>query len=374
MRIAVLTSSRADFGIYLPLLNHLESDSFFEIEVIAFGTHLSRNHGYTIDEIRNSNFSIVHEVETPLENTSALDISKNIGATISLFADFWSKNKYDYIIALGDRYEMFAAVTATTPFVCKVAHLHAGETTLGAIDNVYRHAISLMSELLFVSTDIYKEKAIQINPDAKTFNVGALSVENLKKIDFLDIESFKTKFKIDLALPTILCTFHPETVNLEKNITYVNELLLSFSELMKKYQIVITLPNADTIGDQIKEIILGYGRINPPLKIIESFGMVGYLSCMKYSKMMLGNTSSGFVEAAFFPKWVINLGSRQDGRIITKNIITVPVQKHKILEAVQIVENNLDITFPSIYGDGETASKICNILKNEYRASQEQLS
>ena len=251
MKIAVLTSSRADFGIYLPLLNQLEADSFFDMEVIAFGTHLSKNHGYTIEEIKKSNFSTVHEVETPLQNNNALDVSKNIGTTINIFADFWSKNKYDYIIALGDRYEMFAAVTATTPFVCKVAHLHAGETTLGAIDNIYRHAISLMSQILFVSTDTYKQKATEVNPNAKTFNVGALSVENLKKIEFLSIDSFKSKFNIDLSVPTILCTFHPETVNLDKNINYIEELLASFTELMQTYQVVITLPNADTIGDQI---------------------------------------------------------------------------------------------------------------------------
>lgn len=366
MKIAVLTSSRADFGIYLPLLNKLQSDSFFELEVVAFGTHLSKNHGYTIDEIKSYNFKTIHQIETPVINHDALAITKNIGETITIFADFWSKNKYDYIIALGDRYEMFAAVTATTPFVCKVAHLHAGETTLGAIDNVYRHAISLMSQILLVSTDVYKEKAIQINPEANVYNVGALSIDNLKKINYLSIEAFKSKFNIDLSLPTILCTFHPETVNLEKNINYIHELLASFTDLIKKYQIVITLPNADTIGDQIKEIILKYGLEHPDLKIVESFGMIGYLSCMKYSKFMLGNTSSGFVEAAFFPKWVINVGNRQDGRILTQNILTIPVEKTAILKAVNEVENYIDITFPSIYGDGETASKIIEILKKEY--------
>ena len=369
MRIAVLTSSRADFGIYLPLLNQLQSDKFFELDVVAFGTHLSRDHGYTIDEIKKSNFKTIHEVETPLRNRNALDIAKNIGETINVFADFWSKNKYDYIIALGDRYEMFAAVTATTPFVCKVAHLHAGETTLGAIDNVYRHAISLMSELLFVSTDTYREKAVQINPEAKTFNVGALSVENLKKIDYLSIKDFNEKFTIDLSLPTILCTFHPETVKLENNINYIHQLLTSFSELMKRYQVVITLPNADTIGDQIKKIILDFGLQNPDLKIIDSFGMIGYLSCMKHCKFMLGNTSSGFVEAAFFPKWVINVGNRQDGRIVTQNIINVPVESSAILKAVKDVEGQMEITFPSIYGDGETAAKIIEILKKECRCN-----
>lgn len=368
MKIAVLTSSRADFGIYLPLLRRLQTDDFFSLEIIAFGTHLSKEHGYTINEIKNFDFRIVHEVETPVCNNTAFDISNNIGETITIFADFWSKNKHDYIIALGDRYEMFAAVTATTPFVCKIAHLHAGETTLGAIDNMYRHAISLMSDLLFVSTDIYKKKAIQINPNAQTYNVGALSNENLKKIQYLSIDNFKSRFNIDLSLPTILCTFHPETVNLEKNIDYINELLSSFSVLMKSYQVVITLPNADTIGDQIKKMILDFGVQNPDLKIIDSFGMVGYLSCMKYCKMMIGNTSSGFVEAAFFPKWVINVGNRQDGRIITPNIMNVPVESSAILKAVKNVEKQKDIAFPNIYGDGETAFKIIEILKKECRA------
>ncbi|NRT15101.1 GDP/UDP-N,N'-diacetylbacillosamine 2-epimerase (hydrolysing) [Flavobacterium sp. 28A] len=366
MKIAVLTSSRADFGIYLPLLKAFQADDFFDLDVVAFGTHLSRQHGYTINEIKNANFENVYEVETPLINRNSVDISKNIGETITVFADFWSNKSYDYIIALGDRYEMFAAVTATTPFVFRIAHLHAGETTLGAIDNVYRHAISLMSNLLFVSTEIYKKKAIQINPLAQTFNVGALSVENLKKIDYLNIHDFKSKFNIDLALPTILCTFHPETVNLEKNINYINELLSSFSELMKRYQIVITLPNADTIGDQIKEIIIKFGQHNPSLKIVDSFGMIGYLSCMKLSSFMIGNTSSGFVEAAFFPKWVINIGNRQDGRIVSKNIISIPVDKDAILEATNFIEGENSVSFKSIYGDGETASKIIKILKKEY--------
>ncbi len=366
MKIAVLTSSRADFGIYLPLLNKLQADDFFELEMIAFGSHLSKNHGYTINEIRNYHFKTLHEIETPLANHNARAISNNIGDTVGIFADFWSKNKYDYIIALGDRYEMFAAVTATTPYVCKVAHIHAGETTLGAIDNVYRHAISLMSQVLLVSTDVYKARAVQINPAASTHNVGALSVDNLKKINYLSKEDFKYKFNIDLSIPTILCTFHPETVNLEKNINYIHEVLASFNELAKKYQIVITLPNADTIGDQIKEIILEYGCQNPSLKIVASFGMIGYLSCMKYCEFMLGNTSSGFVEAAFFPKWVINLGNRQDGRILTKNIISVPVEKQAILDAVHDVENFNDISFTSVYGEGDTASKMIAILKNEY--------
>ncbi len=366
MKIAVLTSSRADFGIYLPLLQQLQSDDFFELEIIAFGTHLSTEHGYTINEIKNFNFSAIHEITTPLHNSNPLDIAKNIGETISIFADFWSNNKYDYIIALGDRYEMFAAVTATTPFVFKVAHLHAGEITFGAIDNVYRHAISLMSDLLFVSTDIYKDKAMQINANAQTFNVGALSVENLKKINYLNVEEFKSRFNIDLSLPTILCTFHPETVNLKKNIIYIHNLLSSLSALMKRYQVVVTLPNADTIGDKIKEIILDYGNQNPELKIIDSFGMIGYLSCMKHCKFMLGNTSSGFVEAAFFPKWVINVGNRQDGRILTPNIISVAVDEEAILDAVSTVECNTDLKFLSIYGDGETALKIIQILKKEY--------
>ncbi len=363
-KIGVLTSSRADFGIYLPLLKKLKEDSFFELEIIAFGTHTSKKHGETVYEIKSYNFKTIHQLQTVPQSDSPKDITKSMGETYKVFADFWSENNYDIVFALGDRYEMFSAVSAGSLFNINFAHLHAGETTLGAVDNAYRHSISLFSKYLFVSTDEYKKRAEQIvEKSVNVYNVGALSIDNLKHINFLSMDEFKAKFNINLNQPTILSTFHPETVSFEKNETYINELLNSFEILKNNYQIVITLPNTDTMGQMIRDKILNFGKKYPEIKIIESFGMLGYLSCMKHCSFLLGNTSSGFVEATFFPKYVINLGNRQKGRIETKNILTTPITKQQILNAVKTVENSKPLHNLNVYGEGDSANKILSILK-----------
>ncbi len=367
MKLGVLTSTRADFGIYLPLIKELKKDNFFNLEIIAFGTHLSEKFGYTINEINNQGFEVKHQLETIPKGDSPKDISESIGETTSKFANFWNNNKFDLVLTLGDRFEMFAAVAAASPFNIKFAHIHAGETTLGAIDNAYRHSISLMSEYLFVSTNAYKNRAIEINKEPnKVFNVGALSIDNLKKVELFTKDEFLNNYNIDLNKPTILSTFHPETVSLDKNEIYIDELLSAFKELQNRYQIVITMPNSDTQGLLIRDKINEYGKNNSNVHLVESFGMKGYLSCMKHCRFMVGNTSSGFAEAAFFPKWVINLGERQKGRTITPNIKTTEIKSNKIISAISEIEN---IELPkdtNIYGNGNTAIKIVNILKEIY--------
>ena len=365
MKIGVLTSSRADFGIYLPLLKLLKKDAFFELEVIAFGTHLSTKHGYTLNEIEAVGFSKIHKLNTVPETDSAESITNSMGKTITLFSEFWKNNAFDLVFALGDRYEMFAAVSASSLFNVKLAHLHAGETTLGAVDNAYRHAISLFSKHLFVSTENYKKRAESIvEKNVSVHNVGALSVDNLTKIVFLTKNEFEAKFGISLEKPTILSTFHPETVSADNNEKYIAELLSAFSNLKEQYQIIITLPNTDTMGQMIRDEINSFSSTNPEIKVVESFGMIGYLSCMKYCSFLLGNTSSGFVEATFFPKYVINLGERQSGRIQTANIVQSEITKNAILNAVAKVEQAEVLKDLNIYGDGKTAEKIVEILKN----------
>lgn len=365
MKVGILTSSRADFGIYLPLLKMIETDSYFELEIIAFGTHTSKNHGYTINEIQSYNFSRIHQLNTVPNSDSPKDITDSIGKTTSIFSGFWNKNTFDLVFALGDRYEMFAAVSAGSLFNVNFAHLHAGETTLGAVDNAYRHAISLFSKHLFVSTDTYKTRAEEIvEKEVDVHNVGALSIDNLTKIDFLSKSDFKEQFNISLDTPSILCTFHPETVSFEKNEAYIKELLNSFETLKDDYQIIITLPNTDTMGQMIRDEIMSFGKKYSEIKIIESFGMLGYLSCMQHCSFLLGNTSSGFVEATFFPKYVINLGDRQKGRLETKNIITTPITKKDILNTVSRIEKSETLNNLNIYGEGDTAEKIIAILKS----------
>jgi len=364
VKIGILTSSRADFGIYLPLVKKLFQDDCFQPEIIAFGTHLSTKFGMTINEIENEGFIVKHKLKTLPKDDSPLSISLAISKTTAAFSEFWKINTFDLVFALGDRYEMLGAVLAGSPFNVTFAHIHAGETTLGAIDNAYRHSISLMSKYLFVTTEEYRNRAIEIiqRPN-DVFNVGALSIDNLINEKLFSISEFKEKFEIDLSRPTILTTFHPETVGFDKNEVYINELLSALKVLSSKYQVVITMPNSDTEGLMIREKNEEFGSQNENVKLVESFGMKGYLSCMKHCSMLIGNTSSGFVEAAFFPKWVINIGARQEGRFVSANILNSLVEKNEILMNVNKI---ITMELPSscnVYGDGKASDRIIEVFK-----------
>jgi len=365
MRIVVLTSSRADYGIYLPLLKKLQLDDFFELKIIAFGTHLSRFHGYTIQNIESDGFEVSEKLETLILGDSETAISNAIGNTITRFASLWEKLKsqVDLVLALGDRYEMFAAVAAAVPFNIKIGHLHGGETTLGAIDNKFRHAITLMSSIHFAATESYCEKIKKLTgQDEGIFNVGALSLDNLNDLQLLTLEAFKEQFNIDLSVPTILCTFHPETVSVEKNEIYTQVLVHTFKELSKEYQIIITMPNADTMGSMIRKYFLKLSKEIPQVKCVENLGSLGYFSCMKHCSFLLGNTSSGIIEAASLGKYVINIGDRQKGRARSQNVLDVPVEKTKILNAALKVESKF-YKGENIYRLENSGDKILFYLK-----------
>ena len=363
MNIAVLTSSRADYSIYYPLLKILKEDAFFDLHIIAFGAHVSQGRGYTVQYIENDGFEVKYRIESLPSSDSPQAIAESMGNTMLEFAQIWAKEKYDLVIALGDRYEMFSAVSSSVPFNVKIAHIHGGETTHGAIDDAFRHAITLMSEYHFTAADQYRKRVLELKgSDLNVHNTGALSIDNLKQLKLLSIQEFKNKFNIDLGIPTILITFHPATVSFERNSTYIEELVKAL-ELLKEYQLVITMPNADTMGNLIRQKLNDFIEANKRAIGVESFGTIGYLTCMKHCSFMLGNTSSGFIEASFFPKYVINLGERQTGRIVTPNIINCTIEKEAILSAVKQVEAMPNMKRIDVYGDGNAAEKIIAILK-----------
>jgi GDP/UDP-N,N'-diacetylbacillosamine 2-epimerase (hydrolysing) len=375
VKIGILTSSRADYSIYYPLILKAMELPNTEVEIIAFGTHLSENHGYTLNHILADGFEVKHQ----LKNCYALDdsplgISLAMANTSKVFAEFWNTNKFDLVFCLGDRYEMFAAVSAAVPFQINIAHLYGGERTEGAIDDCLRHAISLMSTWHFTACEEYKKRVEELTLQKnRTFNYGHLSIDNLKRLPLLSIEDLKMKTGVDFSQPTILCTFHPETINFDQNVVFANEIALAFSELTD-HQILITMPNSDTGSQPIRDAFTKLESNNSNIHTTENLGTIGYLSAMKHCSMMVGNTSSGFVEASFFPKTVINLGERQTGRIVTSNIINTKITKQEILNAISANRGN---TYEEgkiqIYGNGETAISICseiqnNILKNLYQS------
>ncbi|WP_443936887.1 UDP-N-acetylglucosamine 2-epimerase [Pedobacter sp. MW01-1-1] len=367
MRIGVLTSSRADFGIYLPLLNRLRQDSFFELAIIAFGTHLSPFHGETVKQIQNNGFEVKHKVESMLLTDTPAAITTAIGLTTIKFADFWEKNKpeFDLVLCLGDRYEMFAAVTAGIPFQIPFAHIHGGETTLGAIDNVYRHAITLASKYHFVATKAYAERVADITASQTNITVvGALSLDNLSTLKLLSIDEFNSKWGIDLSIRTILCTFHPETVSYEANEEYADELIQAIKKLLPEYQVLVTMPNADTAGNIIRNALNSNFKNTENVFLIENLASQSYFTAMKYCSFLLGNTSSGIIEAASFGKYVINLGNRQKGRAAGHNVIHVKILKDDILAAVNSIGMMQTLNSQNIYWNGGATNKIIEHLKS----------
>jgi len=365
-RIGILTSSRADYSIYLPLISALRADSYFSLEIIAFGTHLSDYHGHTIEHIFTDGFEVKHKIKTLIKGNTPDAISTTIAETIQKFSEFWNnyKDNYDLVFCLGDRYEMFAAVSAGIPYLIKFAHIHGGESTIGSIDNIFRHCITLASKWHFASTQQYAKRITQIlNSDYNVFTVGALSLENLDNLSLLSLEDFKSTYGIDLAMPTILTTFHPETVVIGENIKYAEILHDVFQEL-DNYQIIITMPNADAEGTEIRSVFQDLPeKTSHRVICVENFSTLGYFSCMKHVSLLLGNTSSGIIEAASLNKYVINLGDRQGGRIAGENVIHCTIEKSKILEAVEEVTQLPPKVFLNPYYRGNASSEIIHILK-----------
>jgi GDP/UDP-N,N'-diacetylbacillosamine 2-epimerase (hydrolysing) len=372
MRIGILTSTRADFGIYLPLIKAMENDAFFEIKMIAFGTHLSSQHGYTIDNIINQKIKVAYKLQTLPKGDTPFDIANCMADTTKAFSKFWNKHvsEFDFVMCLGDRYEMFAAVCAAIPFNIKLIHLHGGETTLGAIDNTFRHCITAASTVHFTSSVTHSKRVSRIiNSSKNVFNVGALSLDNLKTLPlekinatFGSFEEFKNKFAIDLTKPYVLFTFHPETVNPAKNKFYISEIISAFKKL--KMQIIITAPNNDTGSEVIVRALKTFVSNNKNAFWVSNFGTQGYFTCLSKCQYVIGNSSSGIIEAASFGKYVINLGDRQQGREAGKNVLNCKIAEYDINALVNKIASMPKLTKYNVYGNGNTAQKIISILKD----------
>jgi GDP/UDP-N,N'-diacetylbacillosamine 2-epimerase (hydrolysing) len=364
-KVGVLTSSRADYGIYFPLLKTIEAENSLELKIIAFGAHTQPQYGNTINNILSDGFNVTYRIDSTQGGDDPFDISFTMAETSRLFAGFWNDHKsdFDIVFCLGDRFEMFAAVMAGIPFNIRFAHIHGGEKTLGAIDNVFRHGITLASRYHFVSCPEHARRVSELIESVENvYNVGSLSIENILTFEPLSLAGFNEKYNIDLSKKSILVTFHPETVNPEKNVTYAGIMADTLSKL-GNYNIIITLPNADTFGSLIREKFIDLSKKNKNIFQFENLGTSSYLTAMKFCSFLLGNTSSGIIEAASFGKWVINVGDRQKGRCQSGNVFNVPINSKTILDAVAAIEKNPVFTGVNIYQKKDSAKYICDIIK-----------
>lgn len=364
----ILSSSRADFGIYLPLIRKMKGDAAFSVKILAFGTHVSQQHGNTISQINESGLVADYVLDNMCKGDKPADIAGTYGNTVNMFAEFWANqgSQFDLVFVLGDRFEMAAAVASGIPFRIPFAHIHGGETTLGAIDNIYRHSISLASRFHFTSLKAYTARLEQIlGTNSNIYTVGALGLDNLEEIQLLQPEAFKSIWGIDLTLPFILVTTHPETIRFEMNKTFAEELFAALRHLALSVRIVAGMPNADTGGSAFRTVLNNLKNEMPDrVHLIENFGTQSYFTCMKYAGLLLGNTSSGIIEAASFGKYVINIGDRQKGRISGSNVIHLPFDGRKMADtAMEYFGKKFE--GDNIYKSesGSVSNHICSIIK-----------
>lgn len=322
-KIAVLTGTRAEYGLLKPVIKRISEDNALQLCLIVTGMHLSAKYGFTFHEIENDGFHIDCKVDMNLDNNTPYGISCAMAEEMEGLAGAFEKEKPDFLVLLGDRYEVEMAAVTAMMFGIPIAHIHGGELTEGAIDDGIRHAVTKMSMLHFTSTQEYANRVIQMGEEPKrVFYVGALGSENIKKQELYSREELCEKFGQGFKNSYLLITYHPVTLEHGQAKEQFDNLLKSLSDL-EDYVFIFTYANADAEGAVINQMIEDYTRKFPEKAYaFVSMGQKGYLSALKYCSAVVGNSSSGIIEAPSFHVPTINIGKRQTGRVMADTVIS----------------------------------------------------
>jgi UDP-hydrolysing UDP-N-acetyl-D-glucosamine 2-epimerase len=362
-KIAAVTVARSDYSLYLPIFDAILAEPSLELQVIAAAAHLSDQFGRTIDQIRADGYPIAAEVEITQPTDDPTAVNKTTALGIERFGDAYDHLKPDLLLLLGDRYEMHAAGVAAIPHLIPIAHIHGGEESAGAIDNVFRHSLTKISHLHFASTELHAQRIIQMgeHPD-RVFTVGAPGLDRILSTTPPSLAELCNRIQKPLTQPYILATFHPVTT--EPDAAF--DQAMNFLRALQAQSIptLLTMPNADTGGLQVRRAIQKIQPEFPHLYAVENLGPNYYLSAMKYAALMAGNSSSGIIEAASFNLSVVNVGNRQQGRAQSGNVINCEPQQTMIEAALGTALSQPKSTFQNIYGDGQAAQRIVNVLTN----------
>lgn len=364
--IGVVTVARSDYGIYLPVLRKIKADPGLQLKLIVSGMHLSPEFGLTVKTIEHDGFEIGERVEMLLSSDTPEGIAKSMGLGTIGFAQLYARSRPDILVVLGDRFEMHAAALAALPFKIPVAHIHGGEVTQGAIDDSLRHSITKFSHLHFVATRDYARRLFQLGEEPWRITVsGAPSLDNLESVELLKAHEIEERYGLCLSRPPLLVTFHPVTLEYEQTKWHIGELLGALEEVTMP--IVFTMPNADTSGRIIIEMVERFVQTHPSAKIVANLGTQGYFSLMTLSSAIVGNSSSGIIEAASFKLPVVNIGTRQQGRVRSANVIDVGYSRAEIVAGVEkAVDPGFRDTLDGLinpYGCGRASEQIIARLK-----------
>lgn len=367
-KVCLVTGSRAEYGLLRPLIDELLSEESLTLQLLVTGSHLSPEFGLTFQEIEGDGYSIDEKVEVIMSSDSPVGICKSMGLGLISISEAYVRLRPDLVIVLGDRYEIFSAVSAAHISRIPVAHLHGGEITEGAFDDALRHSITKMSCFHFTSTEVYRKRVIQLgeSPD-RVFNVGAIGLDNIMQLKLLSKTGFEAETGLKLNRRNLLCTFHPTTLEKGTSVQQITS-LLNVLEHLEETSFIITKTNADTEGRIINQLIDEFEKKNVNrCKVFENMGGLRYLSAMQYVDAVIGNSSSGIIEASSFGIGTVNIGNRQKGRIKSELVIDCEPTETGIAAALKTLYSSgfkvLCERASNPYGDGHTAPRIVKILK-----------
>ena len=367
-KICVVTGTRAEYGLLYWLMKGIDTDPELELQIIATGMHLSSEFGNTYQQIESDGFVIDKKVDIELSSDSEVGISRSMGLGMIGFANAFNDLKPDLCIVLGDRFEIFSAVSAAMIAKIPMAHLHGGEATEGLIDEPIRHSITKMSHIHFVAAKEYKNRVIQLGeqPD-RVFNVGGLGIDNINKLKLLSKEEFENIINFNLGTKNLLVTFHPVTLETLTSEVQFKELLDSLDELQNT-KIIFTKANSDTDGRVINKMIEDFVASRNNTVAFTSMGQLNYLSALQFMDAVVGNSSSGLLEAPSFNIGTIDIGDRQKGRIKADSVISCSPKKEDINKSLKKLYSkgfqNIVKNVKNPYGSGGASQKIISIIKD----------
>ncbi len=366
-KVCVVTGTRAEYGLLYPILKEIESREELLLQLVVTTAHLSDEFGSTYKQIEKDGFAIDEKIDNLLPSDEKSSIAKSTGLAIMLLADSFKKLNSDIVLLLGDRFEAHAAATTALLMNIPIAHVHGGEITEGAVDEQIRHSITKMSQLHFCSTEVYRQRVIQMGEDpSKVFNTGAPGIDNIVNLDLLSKDDLENQLDWEFAQTCAMFTYHPTTLedrDLEKDLEVILNVLLDSG-----IRILFTYANADNGGMVINQKIEKFCKLDiDKYKVVKNLGQLRYLSAMKYVDLLIGNSSSGIIEAASFYKPVVNIGNRQSGRLKGLNVIDCSIKDLKKSIKLALSDNFIKncCNQKNIYGDGRSATRIVDELSSQ---------
>lgn len=366
-KICVITGSRAEYGLLQSVMQGIKDDPDLTLQIIATGMHLSPEFGLTYKAIESDGFLINRKVEMLTSSDTSIGIAKSMGLGLIGFADALSELSPDLLIVLGDRFEIFSAVSAALVAQIPVAHIHGGELTEGAFDEAIRHAVTKMSHLHFVAAEEFRQRVIQLGEQPENvFLVGGLGVDNIKRLDLLDRKALEIDLDLKFGKKNLLITFHPVTLENTSSVSQMQELLKALGQLEDTH-LIFTMPNADNEGRALIKIVKTFVSEHNNAYWFMSIGQLRYLSCIAQVDGVIGNSSSGLLEVPSFKKGTINIGDRQKGRLQATNIINCQPTQKSITNALdKLYSADFQKSLSEVvnpYGEGGASEKIVNTLK-----------